>query len=348
VGAMTTFVALSVFAQSSAPPSENETETLDTVSVTGTLLRGIAPTSTNVVGITRDDIQMLSKGSPNDILATTPQVTNLFNAAPMPSAELGNPLVRPIIRNLGASGGSTTLLLLNGQRMVGSGIVQTSPDPWVVPVAVLERVEVMTDGGSATYGSDAIGGVINFITRRRFDGIEISSRYGAASGGYWQTDNNITMGKDWGNGSAFLSYSYVEHDNLPARKRSYMRSDHRDRGGDDFRVLNCAPGNVIDAGIIYGITDSGFGSPNLCDENAVIDFYPKERRNGVFGGLSQRLGDHLMFDATGYWSERSTRRNGISIRDGTGLHGRGTITSSNPWFRPVGAETEQRVVGTGL
>jgi len=317
--------------------------TLDTVSVTGTLLRGIAPTSTNVVGITREDIQVLGKGSLNDLLATTPQVTNLFNAAPMPSAELGLPVIRPNIRNLGGSGGSTTLLLLNGQRMVGSGIVQTSPDPWVVPVAVLERVEVMMDGGSATYGSDAIGGVINFITRRRFDGVEISSRYGAAAGGYWQMDSNLTMGRDWGSGSALLSYSYVEHDNLPARARSYLHSDHRDRGGDDYRVLNCAPGNVIVGDEVYGITPSGFGAPNLCDEHAVIDFYPKERRSGVFGVLTQRLGERVVFDATGYWSERSTRRNGISTRDGPGLRGRGTITSANPWFRPVGSETGHRI-----
>jgi len=341
---MVALIGLPVAAQSQSPPADEDAAMLDTVSVTGTLLRGIAPSSTNVVGITRDDIQVLSKGSPNDLLATTPQVTNLFNSTPMSSAELGNPIIRPIIRNLGGSGGATTLLLLNGQRMVGSGIIQTSPDPWVVPVAVLERVEVMTDGGSATYGSDAIGGVINFIPRRRFDGVEVSSRYGTASGGYWQMDSNLTMGRDWGSGSALLSYSYVEHDNLPARERGYMHSDHRDRGGDDYRVLNCAPGNVIAPdNTIYGITDTGFGPPNLCDENDVIDFYPKERRSGVFGVLTQRLHERLSLDVTGYWSERSTRRNGISTRDGTGLHGRGTITAANPWFRPVGSETEHRV-----
>jgi len=336
------FSALPVAAQS-PPPADEDAAMLDTVSVTGTLLRGIAPTSTNVVGITRDDIQVLSKGSPNDLLATTPQV-NVFNTAPSSSAELGNPVIRPTIRGLR---GGTTLMLMNGQRMVGSGVLQTTPDLWVIPVAVLERVEVMTDGGSATYGSDAIGGVINFITRRRFDGVEVSSRYGTASGGYWQMDNSLTMGRDWGSGSALLSYTYVEHDNLPARKRSYMRSDHRDRGGDDFRVLNCARGNVIVGeganAVTWGISDDGFAAPNRCDENQVIDFYPRERRNGIFGVLTQQLNDRLTFDATVYWSQRFTQRNGISTRDGTGLHGRGTITSANPWFRPVGTETEHRV-----
>jgi len=287
---------------------------------------------------------MLNKGSSNDLLATTPQVSNLFNSAPSPSADIGLPITRPELRGLGGSGSPTTLLLINGQRMVGAGIINTSPDAWVVPVAALERVEVVLDGSSSIYGSDAIGGVINFITRRRFDGVEVSSHYGTAAGGYWQMDNNLAMGRDWGSGSALLSYSYVEHDNLPARKRSYMRADHRDRGGDDYRSFNCAPGNVVDANdVFYGITSTGFGPPNRCDENAVGDAYPKERRNGFFAVLTQRLHERLSLDVTGFWGERTTRRNGNSAENGTGLRARGTITSANPWFRPIDTETEHRV-----
>jgi len=321
-----------------AAPEDEEAAILDTVQVTGTLLRGIAPTGTSVVGISREDIRALGKGSTNELLATTPQVSNLFNALPMTSAEVGRPTVTPSIRNLSQIG-ATTLTLINGQRMAGAGVIQSVPDPSAIPAAVIERVEVVLDGGSSIYGSDAVAGVINFITRRRFDGVEVSTRYGTASGGYWQSDNNLTLGRDWGEGSALLSYSYVEHSNLLARERSYMRSDHTARGGDDFRVRNCAPGNVLVDGVTYALPGWVAGAGNWCDENDVVDFYPAERRNSWYAALSQRLSERLSFDAIGYWSSRSTRRQGLGTRDGTGLRASGTITSTNPYFSAIGTET---------
>ncbi|MBK6738448.1 MAG: TonB-dependent receptor plug domain-containing protein [Haliea sp.] len=59
---------------------------------------------------------------------------------------------------------------MNGHRLVGVGIGQNYPDPDVVPPGALQRVEVLTEGGSSVYGADAIGGVVNFITRRDIDG----------------------------------------------------------------------------------------------------------------------------------------------------------------------------------
>jgi len=335
-------VPVSVAAQT-ATSAEDDAAVLDTVQVTGTLLRGIAPTGTSVVGISREDIRVLGKGSTNELLATTPQVSNLFNAVPMTSAEVGRPTVTPSIRNLSQIG-ATTLTLLNGQRMAGAGIINSVPDPSAIPAAVIERVEVVLDGGSSIYGSDAVAGVINFITRRRFDGVEVSTRYGTASGGYWQSDHNLTMGRDWGSGSALLSYAYVEHSNLLARERAYMRSDHSARGGDDFRVQNCAPGNVVADGVTYALPGWVAGPGNWCDENEVLDFYPAERRNSWYAALSQRLSERVSFDATAYWSSRATRRQGRGTRDGTGLRASGTITSANPYFNAIGTETAQQVM----
>jgi len=338
--------ALPVAAQNTGqemPEAADAAATLDTISVTGTLLRGVAPTGTNVVGISREDIAVLGKASTNDLLSATPQASNLFNQVPTPGGTVQQPFVRLNLRNLGASGGQTTLVLVNGQRMVGMGVIQTAPDASTIPVAVIERIEVVPDGGSSTYGSDAIGGVINFITRRRYRGAELSARYGVADGGYHHSDTSLTFGNDWGSGSAMLSYQHVEHNNIAARDRSYMRSDHSARGGSDLRPLNCAPGNILLDNVVHALPGRTANTVNRCDDNLFVDFYPAQRRQGVFGSLFQQVNDDLAFDLTAYYSLRSTRRRGIDARDGTGLRGTGTITAANPYFRPIGTETAHQV-----
>jgi len=341
VAMMTALIALPVFAQDLAPVDQ-DAATLDTVSVTGTLLRGVAPTGTNVVGISREDITVLGKASANDLLSATPQVSN-FNQVPTPGGTVQQPFVRLNLRNLGASGGQTTLVLVNGQRMVGMGVIQTAPDASTIPAAVIERIEVVPDGGSSIYGSDAIGGVINFITRRRYQGAELSVRYGVADGGFHQSDTSLTFGNDWGTGSAMLSYNHVEHNHIAARERSYMRSDHSARGGSDFRPLTCAPGNILLDNVVHALPGRVAGTVNRCDDNLAVDFYPAQRRQGIFGSLFQQVNDDLALDLTAYYSERATRRRGIDARDGTGLRGTGTITSRNPYFNPLGTETAHQV-----
>jgi len=310
--------------------------------VTGTLIRGVAPTGTNVIGLSSEDIVAIGATSSNDVLARIPQVSSAFNQSQSPGGSIALPIVRPNIRNLGASGGSTTLLLLNGFRMVGAGVLQTSPDPSVIPPAVIRRVEVIPDGGSSIYGSDAIGGVINFITRQAADGLEVSARYGFADD-FWQVNADVTGGTSWGSGSAFVGYSFVEHDNILGGDRDFIHADNRPFGGSDFRIQNCDPGNVTVGGVVYGLPSLTPGA-NLCDENEIVDFYPREERHSVFGSLNQDIGENVTLDLTAYYSTRETLRQGISTTtEGSGTRGSGTITAANPYFRPVGSETSQTV-----
>lgn len=339
----------SALAQEAVPPSadpakqdgEEAAAQLDEVVVTGTLLRGVAPTGTNVVGVTREDIVSTGVTSSADLLARVPQVTNAFGGVPQGSSTIAEPITRPNIRSLGASGGSTTLILLNGNRMVGAGILQTSPDPSAIPPSVLERVEVIPDGGSSIYGSDAIGGVINFITRKRYDGVELSAKYGMGDD-YTTTDFSAMAGKDWGSGSALIAYAYAQHDAIAGADRDWFTQDHLAGGGSDFRSQSCTLGNITTGGVTYRM-DTGTVGINRCDENKAIDFYPWEERQSVYAALSQQLTEDLSFDVTGYYSERDTVRRGQSPTDGTGVRGTGTITSANPFFRPLAAETSQTV-----
>ncbi|MFT4956601.1 MAG: iron complex outermembrane receptor protein [Brevundimonas sp.] len=339
--ALAALIAIPANASAQDPAAGPAVTEVEEIVVTGTLIRGIAPTGTNVVGVSQEEIVTTGAASANDLLARVPQISNAFNTAPSPGATIALPINRPNIRNLGASGGSTTLVLLNGRRMVGAGVLQTSPDPSVIPPGVLERVEVIPDGGSSIYGSDAIGGVINFITRKRFDGVELTARYGVADS-YSQYDANLTAGRDWGSGSALISLVHAEHDNIFARDRDYISANHTARGGSDFRVQNCEPGNITVDDVTYGLPSRTPGA-NLCDENQFIDFYPQEERQSVFASVVQDISPALTFELSGYYSERETLSWGQGSSDGTGLRGSGTITDANPYFQPIGAETSQQV-----
>lgn len=342
-GLTATSAAAQVAAQSeaSAPAAQDESNAVEEIVVTGTLIRGVAPVGTNVIGVNADTVVASGTSNSNDLLARIPQVSSAFNQSQSPGGTIALPIVRPNIRNLGASGGSTTLILLNGKRMVGAGVLQTSPDPSSIPPGMIARVEVIPDGGSSIYGSDAIGGVINFITRKSFDGVQVNGRYGFADA-YEQVDADITAGRSWGGGSAMVSYAYATHSNISARDRDYISADHAARGGSDFRTSNCSAGNITAAGVTYSLPSRTPGT-NRCDENQAIDFYPYEQRHSLFGVVTQSLSDSLTFDATALYSVRNTKRFGQSPTDGTGLRGSGTITSANPYFRAIGTETSQTV-----
>lgn len=317
-----------------ADPANAESNDADIV-VTGTLLRGVAPVGTNVVGVSEADVLASGAASANDLLASIPQIGN-FGTVPAGLGNFGNPIVRPNIRNLGNSGGSTTLVLLNGHRMVGAGILQTSFDPSVIPPDVIKRVDVIPDGGSSIYGSDAIGGVINFITRDRYDGIGVNARYGFADD-YQTIDASIIAGKDWGSGSIFVSYAYAWHDDLIGLDRNYATADQTARGGGDYRSTACPLANITVGGVPYALPGAVPGTINRCDQTDYAAIYPREERHSVFAGLTQDLSDSVSFNLSAYWSKRDTlHRSAQSSMSGT-------ITAANPFFSPIGAELAHTV-----
>ncbi|MEM5518048.1 TonB-dependent receptor [Henriciella sp. AS95] len=337
------------FAQDAEPGPEtvddaDETRTLETVQVkasTGTLIRGVAPTGTNTISIGEDLIQDIAPASSNDLLANVPQVSNAFNTVPTPGATIANPFNRPNLRNLGASGGSTTLVLLNGQRMVGSGVLQTSPDPSSIAPSVLGNVEVVLDGGSSIYGSDAIGGVINFIPRSEVDGIELSVRQGFGDE-FDSTNASVLAGKSWDGGNVYAAYNYNQHDDVFGRDRDYIYQDHTARGGTDYRSVNCSPGTVIANDIPFALPTFTVGA-NLCDETDVLTVYPEQEDHRFFGKLTQDLSDTLTFEISAYSSDRETVHQGQGPGTGTGVRGQGTITAANPYFQSIFGEQSQTV-----
>lgn len=345
-GAAFTMAAMTpVFAQTtSGEDSGDDVAKMETVVVTastGTLIRGVAPTGTNTIPIGEDMIDQISPSSTNDLLSTVPQVSNAFNTVPTPGATIASPFNRPNLRNLGVSGGSTTLVLLDGMRMVGSGVLQTSPDPSAVAPNAISRMEVVLDGGSSIYGSDAIGGVINFISKDENDGVEFFVEKGFGDE-YEAIDFGLTGGTSWDSGSAYILYNYSEHDDVFGADRDYVSQDHTARGGSDFRSTSCSPGTVVAMNIPFALPTLTPGA-NFCDETDVLTIYPEETNHRVFGKLMQDLSPDLLFEVTGYYSDRETIHQGQGPGTGTGVRGSGTITAANPYFQSILGETSQTV-----
>jgi iron complex outermembrane receptor protein len=286
----------------------------DEIVVTGTLVRGIAPPGANVIGVTAQAVQETGAANTSQLLATIPQL-GTFNTLQSPA--LGFTTVttnRPNLRNLPGdrtSGSSPTLVLLDGHRVVGAGISVTSPDPDIIPPSLIERVEIVPDGGSAIYGSDAVAGVINFITKKRFDGIEVGARYGFGDN-YHTFDANVTVGHSWGTGGIFAAYSYAENDSIFGRDRDFSFSPLTITDSLQVRSLRCYTPNVTIGGTgaagVYAVPyvpgTSVAGAVNQCDETDPITIFPEQRRHSVMAGLNQELSDNLTLDIRAFYTNR--------------------------------------------
>src|SRR6185312_1480191 len=107
--------------------------------------------------------------------------------------------------NLRGLGPDATLTLLNGRRMSYDGLFQ-AVDISAIPADAVDRIEIMPDGASAIYGSDAVGGVANVILKRDFNGVTVGTRYGGATdGGLITHEYNVTAGTTWATGGLIVA-----------------------------------------------------------------------------------------------------------------------------------------------
>lgn len=125
--------------------------------------------------------------------------------------------------NLRGLGADATLTLINGHRLAYDALLQ-GIDVSAIPLAAIERVEVIADGASALYGSDAVGGVVNILLRRDFDGAETTARFGAATdGGNVQQQYSAVTGARWGSGGFMIAGDYNRNTPVLAADRDYTR-----------------------------------------------------------------------------------------------------------------------------
>ncbi len=200
------------------------TTDLDRIQVTGSRIRQVdIETAQPIVTVSREDIQAGGFNSVADILQNIPSAGSptFSRTSPLTSnQEAGGQYID--LRNLGAQ---RTLVLVNGKRL---GI---SPDGFqdvsTIPTAMVERIEVLKDGASSIYGSDAMAGVINIITRRNFEGAEVNAylgQYGQGDGQKQTYDFVIGMAGD--RGSVTIGAEYHNEDGVWARNRPFSADNY--------------------------------------------------------------------------------------------------------------------------
>jgi outer membrane receptor protein involved in Fe transport len=226
--------------------SEDEVET---VYVTGSR---IARTSdfenpAPVVTFNKDEIAKSGYNNLNELLEQQPFVGNgTFSTRGNNQDSTANGASSVSLRGLGAD---ATLVLVNGRRVAVSSFAQNITTNFVdintLPVAAVERLEVLKDGASAVYGADAVAGVVNVILRKDFDGFEVAGGGGFADG-YDEYNASAIWGSNGEDSNVTLILDYFQNSTLENKERGYFGTANQSpRGGEDFRSSRGYPGRFI-------------------------------------------------------------------------------------------------------
>ena len=129
---------------------------------------------------------------------------------------------------------------MDSHRIPLSGLAHSLADPSTIPTIALQRVEVLADGASSIYGSDAVAGVINFITRRNYEGAETDFEYGDGLN-YNQFTASQILGTHWDHGSVMLAYQYTSNSQLSGSSRSFVNDNQTFRGLSDLGQFPAIP-----------------------------------------------------------------------------------------------------------
>ncbi|WP_051595530.1 TonB-dependent receptor domain-containing protein [Dyella jiangningensis] len=207
---------------------DQKAKTLETVTVTGSRIRRVdVETASPVHTIDRAQIESSGKATLGDLLQEIPAVAG---AATNPQVNNGGGDGASTV-SLRGLGSQRTLILVNGHRVARN-------DVNAIPASMVERVEVLKDGASATYGSDAIGGVVNFILRKDYQGAEISANVGESdqNDGFRRGFSTI-FGHSSEKGNITAGLDYNKFDGISSARRDFSKN-----------ALYLSSGSVVSAG----------------------------------------------------------------------------------------------------
>ena len=339
-----------------------ESDPYNTIVVTGSYIRGQQEDGALPVDVFgQEELQSRGIDSPLEFIKSLPSVGPVLGDSNQYGAG-GSQGVGSI--NLRSLGRERTLVLFNGRRFAtepGDGAADTN----LIPLFALDRIEVLKDGAASTYGSDAIAGVANFVTRRNFKGLELAGDYEFVDG----SDDNYRLsalaGINFGTANLMIGAGWQHRSELPTTERDFTQTPYAENPsgysflsnpglysplgfipGVGVRPLGLAvDGNQVDAcqslGGIDGLFPTATSVLPVCRYTYIpfVNLIEEEDRVQVYGQFTADLSDSVRFTAEALYSHTELKQLGYSPSypptsgpNGPGSVSAFTVPASNPGY----------------
>src|SRR5882724_8449228 len=314
----------------STDQKSKKNSSLDEIIVTGTHIRGEVPVGSALIVYTRTDIEESGSATLDQFARN---MTENFSSVDTISNQSSNIRFSPTGSsngintfqgasfNLHGLGPTTTLTLLNGQRLAPGGLDGSFTDISQIPLSAVDHIEVLPDGASAIYGADAVAGVVNIVTRRNFSGAETAVRYrGSTEGGADEIIASQLLGKSWSTGNVLVNYEFDDQNGLNASQRAYIP----DLGGpyslipqnrrhsilvsssQELGAKTTLSGDVLYSDRQFSAANTVGGAPNLLPQSTFAS--GSARQLNATAGLDVALSSDWHVQVTGNYSRSQQTR----------------------------------------
>lgn len=306
------------FAQEAGEPAAESEKNADDagIIVTGTYIKSQRNQVSPTVSVDAESLQNQAAFNVDSLISNLPVNSGSQNNTDGGGLPFSIGTTNVNLRGLGIS---STLTLLNGKRQVLSGAADPNGDQFVdlnqlVPTIAIQRSEVLKDGASSLYGSDAVAGVVNFITYKKFDGLRVSGDLGMTTReGQTDAGLGVMFGKTFGRGSIVLSGSYFDRTPLSAAKRRSefpLRSSTSTFGMPGTFLVSgvqtpdpaCAQRAAVDPNVVAPASGVGFCIFNFGDYFSLV---AREKRVLTNMDAEYEFSDSLTLYAQGGWAKNS-------------------------------------------
>jgi iron complex outermembrane receptor protein len=361
--------SVAAFAQEAEAPTTAEKraaaeEIAETVVVTGTSIKGVAPIGSSLQTVGVADLEKTAATNLSMLVNTIPALST--NGSLAQGENLWS-FYSPQIHQLGGSSSNTTLVVIDGMRTPGGGAQFNQTDPNMLPTSAMERVDVLADGASSVYGSDAVAGVVNFITRRTFEGLQVNASLGNADS-YDTWDLNGIWGNTWETGGVYVAAQYSQAGELNVADRDWAsRGDYRPYGGSNTNSFTCEPATMRVTAVSGGGAAPGnnqvFLSPSAttpvannaalnapCNLSVYNQFIPSTYRANAMIKVVNDFSDKLSISASLLYNRNLAEQdNGPGQLNNVTVFGPGDTAAAagqvNPFFTaPAGAPLATREI----
>jgi iron complex outermembrane receptor protein len=345
--------AAPVTSPNAAPAAEKSTDyRLEKVTVTGSAIRRVDAETAVPVTILRVE-QLREQG-----VSTTEELISRISANQSSvgsGRSVGSSSGGAAFADLRGIGANKTLVLLNGRRLSNNAVNTTNGsgvDLNTIPFAAIDRVEVLRDGASALYGTDAIGGVINFITKTSLTGGQLSTNYDSPTRSGGGDSHNFSGSYGFGDleddrFNVFGVVSYDKQTRLAAKDRDYTYNYQPGRGLD-FTSGTAAPANWSQgSNATNPLAGSGCNSPGLLSRNGIcrqslwsyLDLVPETEKTSAFAKATGKLADYHTVSLEYFWARNENRTQigpgtlmGAQVNPGTAFYPGNGITPGPTGF----------------